>query len=158
MTVLACSGRRFRRVRAEDQASVVGTFYAGLIEAAVLLVLADRGLQRAETQGRAPGARGDDLAAELFDHLVVVHLQDLIHGQVAAVDLLQDHAARRHADGTALAHVGGVLYVLLVVGALEIHRDYVPTAGIASRHRHVGVLQRPPMPRLLVVIQQYLYL
>src|SRR5215203_5605015 len=157
-SVLACPGRRFRRVITEDEASVVGTFYAGLIEAPILLVLADRGLQRAETEGRAPRTRGDDLAAELFNHLVVVHLEDLIHGQVAAVDLLQNHAARRHADGAALAHVGGVLYVMLVVGALEVHRDYVPTAGIAPRHRHVGVLQRPPMPRLLIVIQQYLYL
>jgi hypothetical protein len=48
--------------------------------------------------------------------------------------------------------------VLLVVGRLEVDRDHVSTTRIAARHSHVGVLQGAPMPRLLIVIQQYLYL
>jgi hypothetical protein len=51
-----------------------------------------------------------------------------------------------------------LFYVLLVVSRLEVDRDHVSTTRIAARHSHVGVLQGAPMPRLLVVIQQYLYL
>jgi hypothetical protein len=64
----------------------------------------------------------------------------MIHGQVAPVNVLQEHAASRHADGTALTLVGRLFYVLLVVGRLEVDRDHVSTTRIAARHSHVGVL------------------
>src|SRR5215210_2572691 len=149
---------RLRSVLPEDELFFVGACDTGTLQASVFLVLPDGGLQSSQTQGRTLGAGGDDLSSQLIDHLVVVHLQYLVHGQLAPVNVLEEHAARRHADGATFALVGSALYVLLVVGRLEVHRNDVSAARISAGHGHVGILQGAPMPRLLVVIQQYLYL
>src|SRR5215212_530418 len=149
---------RLRGVLPEDEFFFIGTCNAGTFQATVLLVLSDGGLQGSEAQSRALGAGGDDLASQLLDHLVVVHLQDLVHGQLAPVNILEEHAARRHADGATFALVSSALYMLLVVGRLQIHRNDISTARISARHGHMGVVDGTPVPRLLVVIQQYLYL
>src|SRR5215212_10103315 len=89
---------------------------------------------------------------------MVVQLQYLIHRQVSPLNILEEHAASRHADGTALALVGRLFYVLLVVGRLEVDRNHVSTTRIAARHRHVGDIEGASMSGFLIVIQQYLYL
>jgi hypothetical protein len=99
-----------------------------------------------------------DLAPELVDHLVVVELQDLVHREIALDDLLEQHARRRHADGAALAIVGDVGYVLVILGALEVDRHHVAATRVPPRHRHVRVLQRAPLTRFLIMIEEYLYL
>jgi hypothetical protein len=101
---------------------------------------ADGGLKRAEAQGGALGAARHDLTPELLDHLVVVELQDLVHRQIALDDLFEQHARRRHAYGAALALVGDVGYVLVVLRTFEVDSDYVAAARVAPGHRHIGVL------------------
>jgi hypothetical protein len=58
-------------------------------------------------------------------------------------NLLQEHAARGHADGAALALVGRVLYVLVVVCALEVHRHHIPAAGVAAGIATSGLSSAP---------------
>src|SRR5918912_704735 len=65
---------RLRSVLPEDEFFFIGTCNAGTFQATVLLVLSDGGLQGSEAQSRALGTGGDDLASQLHDHLVVVHL------------------------------------------------------------------------------------
>src|SRR3712207_8429650 len=82
--------RRIGGALAEDELAVVfgRARDAGPFESPVLLVAADGRLQGAKTQRGALGAGGHDLAPELLDHLVVVHLENLIHRQIVLADLL----------------------------------------------------------------------
>jgi hypothetical protein len=48
--------------------------------------------------------------------------------------------------------------VLVVPGALEVHRHHVPAARVPARQLNVGVLQGATVARSLVMIQKKLYL
>ncbi len=69
--------RCFGCALAEDEIPVVRGSDTSFGQASVLLVLPYGGLQGAKAEGCAFGAGGHDLASELLDHLVVVHLQHL---------------------------------------------------------------------------------
>jgi hypothetical protein len=48
--------------------------------------------------------------------------------------------------------------VFVVLRPLEVDRYHVPAARITPGHLHVSALQRAPVTRFLVVVQEYLYL
>src|SRR6266540_2952753 len=105
----------------------------------VVAILNDGGLERAKRQRRAARARADDLAAQLVDHIVEVHLVDL--GERPALDHLGQDRRGGLADRAAAALERQALNPVAGVVDLEIDRHDVAAAGVAARHRHIRILQ-----------------
>src|SRR5205823_6053981 len=108
------------------------------------------GFNCVQSQGCTLQPINDYFAAQVFDELRVIHYVHL--GQRLTDDLLAEDRGSGLTDRAVFALETGIDNPL-VLGELEVSRDYIAAARIATLDRNRGIGHGATVPRIFVVVE-----
>src|SRR5215207_2546969 len=103
-----------------------------------------------------PGAVSYYIPADGIDELLVVFVEDLVHGEVLVQDAIYHNGGGPHAYDVPLARPGQRRYFAVAV-AFEVDGNGPSALGASSRHDDVGTFESPLVPGALEVLYERRY-